>query len=36
LRGTFGITKAQVFSHGELKVTECPGPLLRVWLQEYR
>ena len=36
LRDVFGITKGQVFSHGELKVTECPGPSLRVWLQQYR
>jgi hypothetical protein len=36
LRSTWKITKSQVFTHQELKSTECPGRNLARWVESYR
>jgi N-acetylmuramoyl-L-alanine amidase len=36
LRSTWKIPRSQVFTHQELKSTECPGKYLQRWVESYR
>jgi hypothetical protein len=36
LRGQHGISRARVYGHRELAASECPGPDLARWVQQYR
>jgi N-acetyl-anhydromuramyl-L-alanine amidase AmpD len=36
LRQEHGIQRGKITSHGELKATECPGPMLAKWTVQYR
>ncbi len=36
LRSKYGIDRSSIKSHGELKATECPGPMLARWTSSYR